>query len=55
MFDLDGNGVVDADEFDKVSEIIMKGTSVAKTHKASKKKQSNIARYFFGDGKQRPD
>jgi len=50
MFDLDGNGVVDADEFDKVSQIIMKGTSVAKTHKSSKNKQSNVARYFFGDG-----
>ena len=24
MFDLDGNGVVDAQEFDKVIEIIMK-------------------------------
>ena len=30
MFDLDGNGVVDALEFDKVTEIIMKGTTVAK-------------------------
>merc|ERR1712062_295648 len=29
----------------------MKGTSVAKTHKSSKKKQSNVARYFFGDDK----
>ena len=25
MFDLDGNGVVDAQEFEKVSETIMKG------------------------------
>ena len=25
MFDLDGNGVVDAQEFDKVTETIMKG------------------------------
>ena len=44
MFDLDGNGVVDAQEFDKVTEIIMKGTTVAKKHAGSKKKQSNIAR-----------
>ena len=48
MFDLDGNGVVDADEFDKVTEIIMKGTTVAKQHK-TKKRQSNISRYFFGE------
>ena len=26
MFDLDGNGVVDAQEFDKVTETIMKGS-----------------------------
>ena len=50
MFDLDGNGVVDADEFDKVTEIIMKGTTVAKQHK-TKKRQSNISRYFFGESK----
>jgi len=49
MFDLDGNGVVDADEFDKVTEIIMKGTSVAKKHQ--KKRQSNISRYFFGENR----
>jgi len=48
MFDLDGNGVVDAQEFDKVIEIIMKGTPVAKKH-TNRRKQSNIARYFFGD------
>lgn len=28
MFDLDGNGVVDAQEFDKVSETIMRGINV---------------------------
>lgn len=50
MFDLDGNGVVDADEFDKVTEIIMKGTTVAKQHK-TKKRQSNISRYFFGESR----
>jgi len=49
MFDLDGNGVVDAAEFDKVIEIIMKGTPVAKKHSKHSRKQSNIARYFFGD------
>jgi len=48
MFDLDGNGVVDAQEFDKVTETIMKGTTVGKRHTA-KKKMSNIASYFFGD------
>ena len=32
MFDLDGNGVVDAQEFDKVIEIIMKERILLKTY-----------------------
>ena len=32
MFDLDGNGVVDAQEFDKVIEIIMKERILLETY-----------------------
>ncbi|CBY24208.1 unnamed protein product [Oikopleura dioica] len=51
MFDLDGNGVVDSSEFEKVTETIMKGNTVVKRHR--KKRQSNISAYFFGEDKSR--
>ena len=67
MFDLDGNGVVDAQEFEKVSETIMRGKKffgnftvffinknilgTAVGKRHTKKKMSNISTYFFGEGK----
>ena len=56
MFDLNGDGDVDAEEFEQVQSIIRQSTSVGKKHKdhantgstLSKKTNSALSNYFFG-------
>ena len=55
MFDLNGDGDVDAEEFDKVQDIIRQTTSNGKKHRdhvntgnTIKKMNSALANYFFG-------
>lgn len=52
MFDLNGDGDVDADEFSQVQNIIRAGTSWGKAHKDHHKSNFNnsaIMYYFFGE------
>ncbi len=59
MFDLNGDGDVDAEEFEKVQDIIRQTTSSGKKHRElgstgsgairGKKMKSALANYFFGE------
>ena len=57
MFDLNGDGDVDAEEFEQVQEIMRQSTSTGKKHREhgntgstirGKKMNSALATYFFG-------
>lgn len=55
MFDLNGDGDVDAEEFEKVQEIIRQTTSNGKKHRehgnssqSIKKMSSALSNFFFG-------
>ena len=55
MFDLNGDGDVDAEEFEKVQEIIRQTTSNGKKHRdhgttgnTLRKMNSALSSYFFG-------
>ena len=56
MFDLNGDGDVDAEEFEQVQSIIRQSTSVGSKHrdhantgsKLNKKTNSALSNYFFG-------
>ena len=56
MFDLNGDGDVDAEEFEQVQSIIRQSTSVGSRHRdhantgstLSKKTNSALSNYFFG-------
>ena len=56
MFDLNGDGDVDAEEFEQVQSIIRQSTSVGSRHRdhantgctANKKTNSALSNYFFG-------
>ena len=58
MFDLNGDGDVDAEEFEQVQGIIRQSTSTGKKHREhgntgstikGKKMNSALATYFFGE------
>ena len=56
MFDLNGDGDVDAEEFEKVQEIIRQTSTTGKKHRdhgntgsTIKKMNSALANYFFGE------
>ena len=53
MFDLNGDGDVDADEFEQVQSIIRQTTTVGSKHRdhganTTKKVNSSLSKFFFG-------
>ena len=56
MFDLNGDGDVDADEFEQVQSIIRQTTTVGSKHRdhganTTKKVNSSLSKFFFGKQK----